>query len=63
MYLIQRIKERLKEATLIVGSGVSTLGDIERLRELKIVAAIMVTALYYNMVDYKEAVEVGRVLI
>ena len=62
MYLIQKIKERLKEATLIVGSGVSTLGDIERLRELKIVAAIMVTALYYNMVDYKEAVKVGRVL-
>ena len=62
MFIIKKLLQTLKEATLIVGSGIASLSDIERLREEKIVACIVVTALYYNMIDYKEAVEIGRVI-
>lgn len=59
-FLIRKMMEVIKDMTLIVGCGVSSIGDIERLRDMKIPACIMVTALYNRMVDYKEAVQIGK---
>lgn len=58
--IIEKMHEIAKRITLIVGCGVSSLGDIERLRELNINACIMVTALYNKMIDYNDAVLVGN---
>lgn len=61
LFMIKKMLEAIPDLTLMVGCGISSLGDIERLRDLKIVACIMVTALYQNMVSYKDAVEMGKV--
>ena len=61
LYMIKAMLDTVKDITLIVGCGVSTLGDIERLRDMGIPACIMVTALYNRLVDYKEAVRYGKI--
>jgi len=58
--VIEEMLRTIKDTTLIVGCGVSSLGDIERLRELNINACVMVTALYNKMIDYNDAVLVGN---
>ena len=60
LFMIRKMLETVNDITLIVGCGVSSIGDIERLRDMNVHACIMVTALYNRMVDYKEAVEIGK---
>jgi len=58
--LIKRIKERSK-LSLLVGGGVRSLEDLQRLRDLGITGVLIATALHTGLIDVEEARRRGLV--